>query len=179
MKSALIHLAILLAAFFFVSCEEKEAPQYDYSSAHRLGDICEAIAANDFDAVQAIAADNSAGVADDEFQNLVALLQDRHHQENDLRTAQRLLEAGEYDKLNDFIGQVENQGYATPELLRLRAIPQALMSLEMFKSRMPWQDAASLNLGITWLQPYLGTLNQSQVFRDFYDSQIKNLKTMK
>lgn len=89
-----------------------------------------------------------------------------------VQRAWQYLAEGQLNELMLFIERAEGSDMATPELLELRGIPQALMALQLYCSRRPFQSARDLEQSLNFLRPYVGMLEHSSAsFREFHRQQ--------
>ena len=102
---------------------------------------------------------------------LAELLATQERQRELFRQANQLLHERRFNELEELLNQAEERGTASPRLLELRGVPQALQALALFCARRPYQNADDLRVSLDFLQPYLPVLSESPRFQQFYQEQ--------
>ncbi|NMA43774.1 MAG: hypothetical protein GX946_10395 [Oligosphaeraceae bacterium] len=170
----LLSLFLLICIFLCAACDGPKAAPYDERKSEALTRASAMLREQRYD--EAIALLQATGPG--EYHSLLELL---HAQQNDLallRQANALLLKGDYNELIALIEKAERRGEASPQLLQYRSLPQALQALQLFCRKRPWESAADLETAMHWLQPYLPVLQESAVFRDFWQQQEREKQAL-
>ena len=95
--------------------------------------------------------------------------------------ANRLLQEQRFHDLSALLDEAERQGRATPTLLQLRQLPQALQALSLFCARRPYQKSEDLSQSLIFLEPWKAELSRMapKAFPPFWESQEALLEELR
>ncbi len=95
--------------------------------------------------------------------------------------ANRLLQQQRFHDLSALLDEAERQGRATPTLLQLRQLPQALQALSLFCARRPYQKSEDLSQSMVFLEPWKAELSRMapKAFPPFWQSQEALLEELR
>lgn len=95
--------------------------------------------------------------------------------------ANRLLQEQRFHDLAALLDEAERQGRATPTLLQLRQLPQALQALSLFCARRPYQKSEDLAQSLIFLEPWKAELSRMapEAFPPFWKSQEALLEELR
>ena len=148
---------------------------YDNRRSLALLDACEAILRDDNAAALGALQQMETIGGQDDFSTETQLAINRRQ---DFDKAEELLRQRDYQGLRLFLAQCKASGRVGAELDGFEALPDALEQLELFRSRMPWENSVVLKDALEELEPYLETLSQSASFERFFQEQQTTLKAL-
>lgn len=95
--------------------------------------------------------------------------------------ANRLLQEQRFHDLSALLDDAERQGRATPTLLQLRQLPQALQALSLFCARRPYQKSEDLAQALIFLEPWKAELSRMapKAFPPFWKNQEELLEELR
>ena len=169
-------LGSLLVMLAVTGCRQEAPEDFDRHATEQLQAICEALRDGDAEAAYERVQAASTQLRESP---LAAVLRDFHRKNGSLAEASRLLQNQEYDTLEALVSQAEADGLSSPELLRIRSVERALQAVEAYCARMPWEDSRTLAEALSWLDPHLETLGQSETFRRFRQGQLLELDRLR
>lgn len=171
-SSNYIKLFLVFAIVMLAGCGRKSAPDFDNDRAEALLDACEAMVEHrEDDAVKAISRLNEMPGADD-FASSAELAMNRRLE---FDNAEKLLEQSDFLGLKEYLAVCRARGTAGAELEGFADLPDALIALSLFKSRMPWEKSSDLKNGLEDLESHRKLLMKSTEFQTFYKAQLDEL----
>jgi len=165
---------LLLATAGLTSCEKRSPEEYSERHSLVLSEVSQRLLQNDLKGAKDVL--QKQGSMPETL--LLELLTAAEQEQALLLQASEHLQQGQYHTLSNLLTKAEKDGQATPELLKYRAIPQALQALQLFCQRMPWESSEDLSNALTWLQPYTPVLEQSPAFQRFWQQQHNFLEPL-
>lgn len=160
-------IMLLLATAGLTACKKHPAEEYSEQHSLALSEASQMLQQNDLKGATDVLL--KQGLMPETL--LLELLSSAQQEQALLRQANEYLQQGQYHTLSNLVNQAEKEGQATPELLKYRAIPQALQALQLFCQRMPWESSEDLKNALAWLRPYASVLEQSPTFQRFWQQQ--------
>ena len=155
--------------------KKKSAPEYDTSNSQRLLKICENLQAGEVSEALSLAKESPLPGST----SLTEILSNHQARQLAVQQANDALAASDFDRLEDIVQGAEAKGLSSPDILRIRTVPQALHALESFCARTPWESSHALAEALNWLQPHLEQLEQAPSFQDYLASQQALLQKMR
>ena len=167
-------LALAVSLALLAGCGRRESrtarPSYDLGRSERLRVAGERLLSPGGAGWEGISEELRAVPESGELRQLLTA---REKQEALCREAQKYLDEGRPNDLAALIDAAELRGEATPQLLQLRSMPQALQALRLFCSRQPYERAEDLEQSLNFLKPYVEELSEhAESFRRFHASQL-------
>jgi len=161
---------LVLVVFFTVSCGDSPRSSrrktYDLSASNALLEVGDALTAEDanWDTL------SKSGLLDE---RLAGILRDEASRRELFTAANDLLQEERFHDLASLIDDAEDRGEASPALLELRNLPQALQALSLFCARRPYQKSKDLEQAMNFLSPWVPELSRlsSEAFPPFWASQ--------
>lgn len=113
--------------------------------------------------------------------SLTRILQDQVARRELFLEANTLLQEQRFNDLARLIDDAEKRGEATPALLELRGLPQALQALSLFCARRPYQNSKDLEQSLDFLAPWTAELARlaPNAFPTFLESQKALLEELR
>ncbi len=109
------------------------------------------------------------------------ILQEENGQRELMEEASRLLQEQRFHDFGALLDQAEREGRASPALLELRGLPQALQALALFCARRPYGKSQDLEDSLNFLSPWRQELSRMapKTFPAFWDSQEALLASLR
>ena len=113
--------------------------------------------------------------------SLTRILQDQVARRELFLEANTLLQEQRFNDMARLIDDAEKRGEATPALLELRGLPQALQALSLFCARRPYQNSKDLEQSLDFLAPWTAELARlaPNAFPTFLESQKALLEELR
>lgn len=171
-------LIILLSALLAVSCgkssRKSRRTPYDLGRSEALLQAGEAMMAEEADWERLA----QSAVLDEQ---LVGILKDDAARRELFLAADALLQQERFHDFAALIDAAEKRGEATPALLELRGLPQALQALSLFCARRPYQNSQDLEQSMNFLSPWSDELSRlaQDAFPPFWESQKTLLEELR
>ena len=167
-----IFILLLLAS----GCSRQEVQPYDSRRSLALLDACDAIIQDDTSAaIQAL--ERMEGIVGQE--DFITEMRLAVMRRQDFEQAESLLRQRDYQGLRQFLTSRKANGEVGVELTAFESLPDALEQLELFCSRMPWEESGVLKDALARLEPQVKILSESPSFQEFYQEQLATLKRLK
>lgn len=109
------------------------------------------------------------------------ILQEENGQRELMEAANELLREQRYHDFTELLDRAEREGRATPALLQLRGLPQALQALSLFCARRPFTKSQDLEDSLVFLSPWREELSRMapEAFPPFWEAQEALLASLR
>ena len=173
----IIFFWIFLATALFCGCGRQKAPSYDEGGiAQSRLDLCEALLKGDLPQADRTLQTLRQRAPGDDFTTEAGLFIHRGQQVTEVA---ELLQKGDFNGLREFIRAKALSGEAGLSLLELDELPDALETLALFRKKMPWETASSLEDALRLLEQRGSVLERYPSFQRFRQEQQETLARLK
>ena len=173
---------LMLAVFLTAGCRRESADaarsiHYDNEKTSLLVEICECISRNEDEKLPAL-----LQTLEEHYpfeKNFVEEIRITLQRRQDAREMAQLLRNGDYEELRDYMEKSIGSGYGEADSFQYDSLPDALLSLARFRSKMPWEDATVLEQEFLQLELYCAPLESSPAFQAFREEQLATLQVLR
>lgn len=165
-------LPLVVLAAFLCGCRPETPPDYTNVRLEKLLAVCAQLEGGDRTGAMAQLRelDRETGGS-----LLVQLLEEYEFERGVRERLNRLLLAGAFAEAADELQKSERGGGASVAQLQMRRLPPALLALQAYCQRLPFEQTADLAQALGMLEPQTEALRESPLFQEFFRVQRERL----